>query len=149
MSAPFPSAKAASDCLEGVPGGCLRSAGWVAQRSLLLAAGMALAGERQNLPRKVLTASLAVQAVVMTDTWLRDPAHRGQVLSSMAALSGSPVGIVATWLGRASIVWLALKATGQGKNAWRNALAGTAAIEAVVLAWAAKANQAVASAGRP
>ena len=138
MNAKFPSAAAAEDCLTGVPGGCVRSAGWVLQRSLLLGAGMYLAGERTHLLPKVLVSSLAVQAVVMTDTALRSPEARGQVLSSLAALSGSPVAILATWLGRATIVWAGLRAAGYQQHAWRNALAGTAAIEAVVLAWAAK-----------
>lgn len=132
----FPSAQAAADCLGGVPGGCLNSAGFVLWRMALLGTGMALAGERHQLFRKVRAASLAIQTVVMVDTLLRPKEERGQVLSSLAALSGSPAAIIATWLARAGLAWAGLQLAGQKRHAWRNALAGTAAIEAAVLLWA-------------
>ena len=136
MNRDFPSAQAAADCLAGVQGGCVRSAGWTLKRTALLATGMYLAGERHDLWKKVRAGSLAVQAIVMVDTALRSPEKRGQVLSSLAALSGSPLAIVATWLGRSAIVWAGLQLAGQKRHAWRNALAGTAAIEVAVLLWA-------------
>lgn len=136
MSQPFPSAQAATECLEGVPGGCVRSLGWTLKRTALLATGMYLAGERRDLWKKVRAGSLAVQAIVMVDTALRPPEKRGQVLSSLAALDGSPLAILATWVGRSAIVWAGLQMAGQKRHAWRNAFAGTAAIEVAVLMWA-------------
>jgi hypothetical protein len=62
------------------------------------------------------------------------------VLSSLAALSGSPAAILTTWLARAGLAWAGLQLAGQKRHAWRNALAGTAAIEVAVLLWA-KENQ--------
>lgn len=132
----FPSAKAAADCFAGVPGGCADSVGFLFWRMALLGTGMALAGERRDLLKKTFAASMAVQTVVMVDTLMRPPDQRGQVLSSLAALSGNPAAIVATWLGRAAMAWAGLQLAGQKENAWRNALAGTAAIEIVVLHWA-------------
>lgn len=134
MSSDFPSALAAADCLQGVQGGCLRSLGWTIRRAALLTAGMYLAGERQDLWKKVRAGSLGVQAWLMIETALRE--RKGQVSSSLAALEGHPAGVLATWMGRSLLVWLSLQLTGQKRNAWRNAFAGTAAIEAAVLLWA-------------
>ena len=134
MNRDFPSAQAAADCLQGVPGGCLRSLGWTAARAGLLAGGMMLAGERKDLWRKVRAGSLGVQAWLMIETALRE--RKGQVSSSLAALEGHPAGVLATWMGRSLLVWLSLQLAGQKRHAWRNAFAGTAAIEAAVLLWA-------------
>lgn len=93
-----------------------------------------LAGERHDLWKKVRAGSLGVQAWLMIETSLRE--QKGQVSSSLAALGGHPAGVLATWMGRSLLVWLSLQLAGQKRHAWRNALAGTAAIEVAVLTWA-------------
>lgn len=134
MTPVLPSAKDTSDCLEGTDGACVRMLGWTLMRAATMAAGMAAAGERDHLWKKVQAGSLGVQAWMLLETRMRN--GQGMVSSSIAALDGSPAGILVTWLGRSLLVWTSLQLTGQGRNAWRNALAGAAAIEVAVLMWA-------------
>lgn len=137
MSA-FPSSVSARKCLRGE--GCGEVAYWIARRTLLINSGLRLAGERKNTLKKSLYASLAVQTFVMawTATHLDQP--EATLPSGDAALDGNPVEIAGTYITRAFIVGTGLYAAGERKHLIRNALAGTAAIEIMVLLWAKMEN---------
>jgi hypothetical protein len=129
----FPSGEGALALLQGRPGGLVASAWWTAQRAALLAAGIYALGERERVWKKALIGSLVVEAVVIASV-----AAGGKALvpSAAAALNGGPVAILGTYLARSALVAGGLYAAGERKNAIRNGLAGCAAIELVVLAWA-------------
>ena len=131
---PFPSAVGARAALDGEPGALADLGGMVAMRAALLAAGMAAAGERQNLGRNALAGSLAVQAFVVSYTASRRPSACPTLPSAEAATQGFGP-ILVTYLLRSSMVASGLFLAGERKNVVRNALAGTAAIELAVIAW--------------
>lgn len=124
--------------MQGDIDGCVSSAGVVVTRSLLLAVGMAAAGQRKGLVRKALAGSLAVQTFVWL--WSAGNLIDGEpatLPSSAAVLSGNPLSIVYTYLARALMVGGGMYLAGERDNLTRNALAGTAAIEISVMTWAA------------
>lgn len=123
--------------MQGDLDGCASSAGVVVTRAMLLAAGMAAAGERKGLVRKAIAGSLAVHTFV----WLWSASNliggeRATLPSSEAVLQGHPLSILYTYLARSMMVGTGLYLARQRDNLTRNALAGTAAIEISVLLWA-------------
>ena len=116
--------------------GCANSVGWTLKRALLLGLGMALFGERKRLVRKALAGSIAVQTFVMA--WAAtNPPGDASLPSGAAVLTNNAASILSTYLLRSAIVGTGLIIAGEKRNLVRNAFAGTAAIEASVLVWAA------------
>ena len=73
----LPSASSACDVVHGVPGALPRAALHTAGRAVLIASGIALAGERDvgKLARYSVGAALAIEAFALTWAWThRDPA---------------------------------------------------------------------------
>ena len=122
----FPSSVSARKCLRD--GDCGEVIYWTLRRTLLINAGLRLAGERKNTLKKSLYASLAVQAFVMTWTATHMDESVASLPSGDAALGGNPVEIAGSVQAR------------ERKHLIRNALAGTAAIEIMVLLWAKMEN---------
>lgn len=131
---PFPSSVAARKCLQGE--GCSETVYWVLRRTLLINAGLRLAGERKNTLKKSLYASLAVQAFVMTWTATHMDEPVASLPSGETAIGGNAFEILGTYLTRSAIVGTGLWLGGERKNLIRNTLAGTAMIQATVLLWA-------------
>lgn len=129
----FPSGEHAKAMLRGDEGGVRGTVEWTLRRTALIAAGMWLAGERNQVLKKALIGSLGVEAMVIACVLAFGEA---EVPSATAAINGQPVGILFTYLVRSSVMASALYLGGERENLWRNSLAGCAAIEAVVLAWA-------------
>ena len=130
----FPSSESARKCLRGE--GCADTVYWIIRRTLLLNSGLRLAGEKKDLWKKSLYGSLAVQAFVMawTATHMDEPV--ASLPSGEAAVNGSAMGILGTYLGRSAIVGTGLWLGGERKNLLRNTLISTAMIQATVLLWA-------------
>jgi hypothetical protein len=130
----FPSSESARKCLRGE--GCADTVYWIIRRTLLINSGLRLAGEKKDLWKKSLYGSLAVQAFVMAWT----AAHMDEPVASLpsgeAAVNGSAMGILGTYLGRSAIVGTGLWLGGERKNLLRNTLISTAMIQATVLLWA-------------
>lgn len=129
----FPSGEHAKALIHGEKGGLSGSLAWSARRAALIAAGMYLAGERNNVVKKAIVGSLGVEAMVIACVVAFGEA---EVPSAKAALDGDPLQVLATYLIRSSVVAGSLYLAGERDNLWRNSLAGCAAIEAVVLYWA-------------
>ena len=129
----FPSGEHAKALLRGEPGGLRGSVEWSLRRAALIAGCMYLAGERDKVLKKALIGSLGVEAMVLACVAAFGEA---EVPSATAAIKGEPLGILFTYLVRSSVVASSLYLAGERDNLWRNSLAGCAAIEAVVLAWA-------------
>jgi hypothetical protein len=130
----FPSSVAARKCLNGE--GCGDTVYWVLRRMLLINSGLRLAGEKENLWKKSLYGSLAVQGFVTAWT----AAHLDEPVASLpsgeVAVSGDVVGILGTYLTRSAIVGTGLWLSGDRKHLLRNTLVSTAMIQATVLLWA-------------
>lgn len=133
MSA-FPSSISARKCIRGE--GCGETAYWILRRTALIATGMRLAGEKQDLVKKAFAGSLAVQTFVMAWTAAHMDDPEPSLPSGDAAESGNIPAILVTYFTRSAMVASGLYLAGYRKNLARNALAGTAAIEATVLLWA-------------
>lgn len=133
----FPPSDAARRMLDGNLGGLVESLAWTAARAGLLSAGMYVAGERDELWRKAFAGSLAVEAFVVGWALIAPADQRSSVPSYNIALNGSPLAIAGTFAARSAIVYGGMRAGGYHRKALRNALAGTAAIEAAVLVYAA------------
>ena len=79
----LPSASSACDVVHGVPGAIPRAALHTAGRAVLIAAGIAVAGERdiERLAKYSVGAALAIEAFALTWAW----SHRSpEVLSPVA-----------------------------------------------------------------
>ena len=133
MSA-FPSSVSARKCIRGE--GCGETLYWVLRRTALIATGMRLAGEDKDLVKKALAGSIAVQTFVMAWTAANMDKPEPSLPSGDAAESGNISAILVTYFARSAMVASGLYLAGYRKNIARNALAGTAAIEATVLLWA-------------
>ncbi len=138
----FPTAVSARRMLDGEVKGFVGSVGWTLWRSVLIGAGMYLGGEREGLPAKALAGSVAVEAFVIG--WVATaPEGKSRILPSYeAVLSGDTSRIFATYLARAGLIYGGLHLLRNRKRAFRNALAGAAAIEASVVLHARRAKQA-------
>jgi hypothetical protein len=143
----YPTADAAYRMLQGEFGGLFDSVSWTLWRAVLAGTGMYLSGEREDVVAKALIGSLTVEAFVIL--WAATAAEeQARTLPSYkAALSGEPHRILLTCLVRAGIIYGGLRLFGRRKRAFRNALAGAAAIETSVmfLAYLAKSNEALAA----
>ena len=130
----FPSSVAARKCLNGE--GCGDTVYWVLRRMLLINSGLRLAGEKENLWKKSLYGSLAVQAFVTawTATHMDEPV--ASLPSGEVAVQKDVLGILGTYLLRSAIVGPGLWLSGERKNLTRNTLISTAMIQATVLFWA-------------
>lgn len=131
----FPSGEHAKALIEGKPGGLAGSIEWSLRRSMLLALGMYAAGERNQVVKKAVIGSVGVEAMVIACVLAYGKAEPP---SATAALDGDVLKILATYLVRSSVVAGSLYLAGEKDNVWRNAFAGCAAIETVVLYWAAQ-----------
>ena len=131
----FPTAIASRECR--LEGDCADVALWVIKRAAFVGVGLALAGNDRQLVKRSLYASLAVQAFV-TGWEASHPDEPASLPSSDAALSGELLPITLTYLVRSMFVAAGLYVSGQRTHLVRDALAGTAMIEAAVLFWAAK-----------
>lgn len=128
----FPSADALQRCTGGELGACALVARISIERALLMAVGMAaLSGTRKRLVARSVVGSAAIQAALA--------ATKGDGLppSAVAAVKGDPVEIVATMLGRAAVVAVALGAVGLDRPV-QSGLASALTIEVAVLTWAAQ-----------
>lgn len=134
----FPSGEYAKALLNGEPGGLAGSIEWSVSRAVLLSLGMALAGERTRVVKKAIAGSLGVEAVVIASVL---GCGEAQVPSAAAALDGNLLHVLITYLARSSVVAGSLYLAGEREHVWRNALAGCAVIEFVVLRWAAQCRQ--------
>lgn len=137
MSA-FPSSVSARACI--TQGDCGDTLYWILRRTLLISTGLRFAGEKEHLFKKSLYGSLAVQGFVMAWTAAHLDQPEATLPSGEAALNGNPAEIAGTYITRAFIVGTGLYAAGERKHLIRNALAGTAAIEIMVLLWAKMEN---------
>jgi hypothetical protein len=142
----LPTADSAYRMLQGEFGGLVDSAAWTLWRAVLTGAGMYVGGEREDVVTKALIGSLAVEAFVVF--WAATAAEeRARTLPSYeAALSGEAHRILLTYFARAGLIYGGLRLCGRRKRAFRNALAGAAAIETSVLL---RARQAKAIAAEP
>jgi hypothetical protein len=131
MSRRISSSKAAGGMLRGSAQDTLASFAWVGGRAILLSAGMYVGGERKNLIGKAICASIGIQGFVTgwAAVFPNEP-----LPSESAAESGDPLPIVLTALGRAALIYTALRATGNTENIRANSIFGAAAIETVILA---------------
>jgi len=134
----FPSSVSARACI--TQGDCGDTLYWILRRTLLISTGLRFAGEKEHLFKKSLYGSLAVQGFVMAWTAAHLDQPEATLPSGDAALGGNPVEIAGTYITRAFIVGTGLYAAGERKHLIRNALAGTAAIEIMVLLWAKMEN---------
>lgn len=141
----FPTSLAARQCINMDVEGCTSSIGWTITRALSVAAGMWLAGERDNLWGKAMAGSLAVETFVVAWSATHMNEATATLPSATAALSGDPTSILLTYLARSSMVYAGLNLAGYKRHSIRNALAGVAMIELSVLAWARRANDSAAS----
>ena len=139
MSAAFPTSVSARQCIRGE--GCGETLYWVLRRTALIASGMRLAGEDKDLVKKALAGSIAVQTFVMAWTAANMDKPEPTLPSGDAAISGNLSAILVTYFARSAMVASGLYLAGYRKNIARNALAGTAAIEASVLLWASSKQQ--------
>jgi hypothetical protein len=142
----LPTADSAYRMLQGDVGGLIDSAAWTLWRAVLTGAGMYVGGEREDVVTKALIGSLAVEAFVVV--WAATAAEeRARTLPSYeAALSGEAHRILLTYFARAGLIYGGLRLCGRRKRAFRNALAGAAAIETSVLL---RARQVKANAAEP
>lgn len=108
----------------------LTSFAWVSGRAILLSAGMYAGGERKDLIKKAVCASVGIQAFVTG--WAAffpdEP-----LPSESAAESGDPLNIMLIALGRAALIHTSLRLSGNTDNIRLNSLFGAAAIEFAVL----------------
>ena len=130
----FPSSVSARKCLRD--GDCGEVIYWTLRRTLLINAGLRLAGERKNTLKKSLYASLAVQAFVMTWTATHMDEPVASLPSGETAIGGNAFEILGTYLTRSVIVGTGLWLGGDRKHLIRNTLVSTAMIQATVLLWA-------------
>jgi hypothetical protein len=127
--------------LDGDIGGLLHSLLWTGYRTALIATGMYMSGEREDLLQKGLAGSLAVQAFVTSWAAFGPPNERATLPSYSAALSGKASLIAGTYLARSALIYTGLRIAGKKKRSVVNALAGAAIIELSVLSTAAAAKR--------
>ena len=130
----FPSSVSARKCLRGE--GCGEVVYWTLRRTLLINAGLRLAGERKNTLRKAFAGSLAVQTFVMAWTASHMDEEKASLPSGETAMGGNAFEILGTYLTRSVIVGTGLWLGGDRKNLIRNTLVSTAMIQATVMLWA-------------
>jgi len=130
----FPSSVSARKCLRD--GDCGEVIYWTLRRTLLINAGLRLAGEKKHTLRKAFAGSLAVQAFVMTWTATHMDEPVASLPSGETAIGGNAFEILGTYLTRSVIVGTGLWLGGDRKHLIRNTLVSTAMIQATVLLWA-------------
>ena len=136
MSAHLPSLVQARGCMAGDPAACVGAVGMTLERALAMGMGLALAGHTDHLLRDALAASLAVEVFVFV--WgATQPPHE-DLPSHTAVIEGNIPGIAATWFARSLIASVGVYALGEREHPLRKGMAATAAVEVVILAWAAR-----------
>lgn len=140
----LPTADSAYRMLQGEFGGLVDSAAWTLWRAVLAGTGMYVSGEREDVVTKAVIGSLAVEAFVVV--WAATAVEeRARTLPSYeAALSGEAHRILLTYFARAGLIYGGLRLCGRRKRAFRNALAGAAAIETSVMLRARRVKEAAA-----
>lgn len=133
MADDFPTASAARNCL--LNGNCADALFWTAKRAAMLGIGMYMLGQGNDLPKRAIAGSVAVQSFVFAWTWLTRNQDRATLPSIDAVEGGNILDILATYLVRSTMVGLGMYAAGIRSDLVRDSLAGTAMVELSILIW--------------
>lgn len=107
---------------------------WTAGRTLELWIAMKIAGQEDRLLERSLVGSLSVQAFVSGWMWFSEKNNGVKLPSEVAVEKMDPIGMLATATARAVIIGGGMYVAGFRNGVVRDALAGSAMIEAVVIA---------------
>jgi len=137
----LPSEESAQSVVEGKPGGIATLVLHYIGRSAIIGSGLALAGARgKNLVKFAAAAAGAIEVVILLEAWL----HKSQLPTGDNAtdvVRGEPGAIPKMayyFVARSVIIGIALALAGaRGTNLVKLSLAGSAAVQAFVLGYAA------------
>jgi len=107
---------------------------WTAGRTLELWLAMKIAGQEDRLWERSLAGSLSVQAFVSGWMYLSEKNNGVKLPSETAVEKMDPIGMLATATARAIIIGGGMYVAGFRDGVVRDAIAGSAVIEAVVIA---------------
>lgn len=107
---------------------------WTAGRTLELWIAMKIAGQEDRLLERSLVGSLSVQAFVSGWMWFSEKNNGVKLPSEIAVEKMDPMGILATATARAVIIGAGMYVAGFRNGVVRDAIAGSVAIETVVIA---------------